>query len=253
MVAQTSILGKMTRAMTTLSTPPTASQVVISPGEAFTFPFRDPDWPIKFLLGGCVVLLSLALVGIPVLYGYLIQLTRNVRDGRPHPLPEWRDLGVMFLTGLKYLVVLFIYALPIFIVMIPLVIFIVFNVLIAGGGENFNLLDEFPGIIALAALVGLYSLATTFIRPVLSVRFADNERIGDALSPVVVLRDVAGTWQQCIVIVVLTIAIGFLAAAGLLLLIIGVVLTAFYARLVEFHLYGQLAVFLTPPQRTGQP
>ena len=48
-------------------------------GEAFSFPFRDPNWVSKFLIVAIFVALSILLIGIPVLYGYYLELVQRVR------------------------------------------------------------------------------------------------------------------------------------------------------------------------------
>ena len=49
--------------------------------EAFTFPFKDPNWLTKFFIGAMFVVLSFFLIGIPVLYGYCIEIQQRVRRG----------------------------------------------------------------------------------------------------------------------------------------------------------------------------
>ncbi len=77
------------------------------------FTFEDPEWIQKVLLGGLFTLASFLLVGIPFLYGYLARLTRNVIEGREHPLPDWDNLGDYFVEGLTLLAVGLVYAVPI--------------------------------------------------------------------------------------------------------------------------------------------
>lgn len=79
------------------------------------YPFQDPDWKNKFLIGSA---LNFAAYFIPVVpglpaYGYCAQIMRRiiVDKGEPH-LPEWDDWGRLFGDGFKLLGVAFIYFLP---------------------------------------------------------------------------------------------------------------------------------------------
>jgi hypothetical protein len=210
-------------------------------GDAFTFPFRDPNWPAKLLMGGFVTFLSMFLIGIPVLYGYLIALVRRVRDNEQHPLPEWKDLGVMFVSGLKYLVVQLVYSLPIIIIMVPFTLLMIIMMIGTGVEDPAEALPGMAAFMVAVIALGFYSLFITLLRPLIIVRFAEREEMGDALRIGAVLRQFRDRWQDCLVIMVITIAAGIAAVAGLLLFFVGIFITVFYAHLIEFHLCGQIA------------
>lgn len=89
--------------------------------QVFTYPFEDPRWKNKFLIG---ILITLACLIIPVLpalilYGYLYQIMHRilVGDGELH-LPEWDDWGKLFKDGWRLFCVYFIYTLPMMLVYI---------------------------------------------------------------------------------------------------------------------------------------
>ncbi|MET0553306.1 MAG: DUF4013 domain-containing protein [Vicinamibacteria bacterium] len=70
-------------------------------GRAFQFFFEDPEWQKKTLMGSLIVLLSLVLVGIPILVGYGMAVLRRTARGEARPLPEWDDYGKFFMDGLQ--------------------------------------------------------------------------------------------------------------------------------------------------------
>lgn len=84
------------------------------------FPFDDPRWQSKALIGG---LLALAAIFLPLpfiflmlpLSGYGIRTMRHTITGEPPSLPEWDDWGELFTDGLKVWVVGFVYELPLII------------------------------------------------------------------------------------------------------------------------------------------
>ena len=76
--------------------------------KSFTFMFEDPEWLRKLGIGFLVVavglLFSVVLIGlIPliIVLGYTLDVTRNVMDGQPNPLPEWNDWEGFLMRGLK--------------------------------------------------------------------------------------------------------------------------------------------------------
>ena len=83
--------------------------------EAFTYPFKDPRWKYKFLIGGVIGLLNLLIIPALFLTGYAYRIMKRVIvDQQPLAMPEWDDWGKLFLDGLRLWGVSFIYSLPIY-------------------------------------------------------------------------------------------------------------------------------------------
>lgn len=84
------------------------------------FPFTDPRWQTKFLIGSLLTLAGYVIPIVPAifLYGYAFQIMRRiiVDKGEPY-LPEWDDWGKLFTDGLKLIGVGFVYSLPILVLM----------------------------------------------------------------------------------------------------------------------------------------
>lgn len=78
-------------------------------GQAFAFIGEDENWMKKLGIG---VLVSL----VPFLnfaaLGYQVQISRNVAKGEKRPLPNWDNLGDLFLDGLRVIGAMFVYMLP---------------------------------------------------------------------------------------------------------------------------------------------
>ncbi|HEX9006288.1 MAG TPA: DUF4013 domain-containing protein, partial [Bacteroidota bacterium] len=148
-------------------------------GRAFSEPFRDPEWPTKFLIGGVVVLSCMAGLGIFVLAGYYIEVTGRVMRGERYPMPVWSDLGVKFVTGSKYAVVVILYALPITLLAIPMVVLMLLASMSDPGGA--------PGVLAsiyffaYVLLAIPYGILLALLTPVIAYKFAERERMADAL------------------------------------------------------------------------
>ena len=209
-------------------------------GSAFSFPFKDPDWLSKFLLGTLFSFLSLLLIGIPVTCGYYVELLQRVRRGEQYPLPEWKDVGVKFVVGIKYLALTIIYHLPILLVLIP-VILMMMATMFALGGSDITGFFMAPYFIVIFVLVVPYALFINLLMPIISIEFSEQESIGQGLRVGNVFAIFKRHWQDALIATLITIGISSLVGLGLLAFIIGLFTATFYVHLVSFHLYGQIA------------
>ncbi len=99
--------------------------------QSISFPFKDPQWGNKILIG---LLIGFSAMLIPILpvfilagYGYQIMKRIIHENGEPY-LPEWSDWGRFLVDGCKLTVASWIYALPI----ILLILFGVMGMVIPG-------------------------------------------------------------------------------------------------------------------------
>src|SRR4051812_16841488 len=95
--------------------PTAARKPAIDYERAFKFLFADPQWVSKFFVFAVAVLFSIFLIGLPVVFGYVAELMRNVRRGDEYPLPDWSNFGAKLTDGLKLTVVYFVVYLPVFV------------------------------------------------------------------------------------------------------------------------------------------
>lgn len=73
--------------------------------KAFTYFAEDERWMGKLVIGVLVSLVSILILPGFLLSGYMVGITRNVMNGEKRPLPEWEDLGTLFMDGLSIIVV----------------------------------------------------------------------------------------------------------------------------------------------------
>jgi len=97
----------------TLSTDPDRWQQVLA------YPFRDPKWGNKLLVGSAVMLAGFIVPVVPGLFvmGYFARLLRQVIAGGEWRLPEWDEWGQMLTDGLKLFGVSLVYSLPAIVLM----------------------------------------------------------------------------------------------------------------------------------------
>ena len=227
--------------------------------KALTFITEDERWLEKLAIGVGIVLISsflapvlIGLLGFFIVAGYAIRLLQNVRDGQPRPLPEWNQWSEDFVRGLKIAIVTLIWALPIFVVVVPMGV----GAALADSGRE--VAEIFGGLILFGSLslTVLYGLVVAFLTPGFTIAFARDEEIRSGLQLTEIWQ-----WTQQHLGQVLLIGIVYLAASfalglvamltGLLLCGVGLLVTMPLSTLVimlfQHHLYGQLAREGTQP------
>ena len=227
--------------------------------KALTFITEDERWLEKLAIGVGIVLISsflapllIGLLGFFIVAGYAIRLLQNVRDGQPRPLPEWNQWSEDFVRGLKIAIVTLIWALPLFVVVVPMGV----GVALADSGREAA--EIFGGLILFGSLslTVLYGLVVALLTPGFTIAFARDEEIRSGLQLTEIWQ-----WTQQHLGQLLLIRIVYLAAsfalgitamlAGLLLCGVGLIVTMPLSTLVimlfQHHLYGQLARGSTEP------
>ena len=98
----------------TLATDPDRWQQVLA------YPFRDPNWKNKLLVGSAVMLAGFVVPVVPGLFvmGYFARILRQVIAGGEWCLPEWDEWGQMLGDGLKLFGVSLVYSLPAIVLMV---------------------------------------------------------------------------------------------------------------------------------------
>jgi hypothetical protein len=208
-------------------------------GKAFSFPFKDPNWVAKFLLGAVFMVLCIFLVGFFILAGYYIQVTQRVMRREQNPLPDWTDIGVMLVLGFKYCIVYCVYLIPIMLAYIPLLVLAFLGVL-SEHGEAIGVLTGFYAVGVVFLFVIPYSLFLALISPIIAYRFASDGRISEALDIGAVIRTFRRNWQNTVIVALIGIGTGSFATVGVVFMIVGVLFTIFYAYLVNAYLHGVL-------------
>jgi hypothetical protein len=109
------------------------------------------------LIGGIVIALSFLVIGLPFFLGYITRCMKEIVKGNG-VMPEWDDIGLMFVDGIRMTGVFFIYVfIYVLVILIPLVPVIIFNL------ANIPILAIVStGILAVTAAVVACLLAIAF-------------------------------------------------------------------------------------------
>jgi hypothetical protein len=236
-------------------------------GKSFVFMFQDPNWFRKLLIGTLLVLAGIlfspvliGLIPLIIVLGWTQVTLRNVLDGQEHPMPEWNDWGDFIVRGLKLVVALLIWLLPIFILILPM---IMGSALLqnqtsgsaagAGGGV----------LIACAScLMLLWGIFIALISPAIYVRLAAFDRFSAAFEIGELwafTRENIGNVILAILLLLLVswIVVPLIGLIGLIVCLVGVLISlpfsSLWQMLVTAHLYGQIGAFGNRPVRTPVP
>ncbi len=206
-------------------------------GEAFTYPFADRDWPVKFLVGALFLLLCFILVGIPFVAGYFIEIIRRVARNEPPYLPDWSNLGQIFGRGLIYVVIALIYASPLLLLGCCL-----FGLAMLGGlGDGEAGRSTFGSLVGtLASCLGFpVGLVYSAVLPVVTVQYAVTGEFGAAFRFGEMWRLVRANLGNYLIVILIAWAVSnLIAPLGLIACGVGFLATAFYALTVTGYLYG---------------
>ncbi len=218
-------------------------------GDAFAFPFRDPEWFSKFFVGALMVLLSMVLIGLFPLMGYFVRVTQRVMRKEPNPLPDWSDFGQLFALGFKFVVLYIIYLLPIFAI---LLVFLFLAIGAAISEDEAVVLSMLPVFYLVVFFVIVpYSIALSIFMPVITIRFAQRGEISDGLALGEILRFFKKNWANTLIVALIIFGLESIEGIGLLIAIVGVFFTIFYSGLVSYHLIGQLYAASLEPRASA--
>jgi hypothetical protein len=192
---------------------------VNSAGEAFAFPFRDPQWVGKIVVQALILIIPI--VGLIATAGWMLMTFDNIRAGRQELAPA----GFHLSRGIGLFGVWFLYAL---VLSVPGDILSGVGNAASSAGHTFTYspLSGLGGLLGLAAQLLLYFLLPSIIVMTYHHGFAGGV-------------DVMGVWRlatsnvnNSIVAGLVMFAAGIIAFLGIIACCIGVFVTGAYAAVV---------------------
>jgi hypothetical protein len=138
-------------------------------GKSIGYVFEDKKWTNKLLVG---MLVSVVPIINFALFGWLIDIMKNVSQRAAEPLPEWDNFGDKFVKGAILFVVGLIYSLPALLLTCPMV-FIPFMRGDFSHNEQQAITSLFAGsMLALSCVIMVYGLLLSFLLPAIYLNFA---------------------------------------------------------------------------------
>jgi len=217
--------------------PPPSAGVSFDFLKPLTFVFDDPRWIQKVLIGGLMVIASMALIGVFFLYGYLARLVRNVIAGVQYPLPEWDDFGRDFGEGAKLFVVGLLYAIPIVIVACA---FAIPAVIMSSAADN-ETARSLGGMwmAGIWCLMFPLSLTLGLWMPAALLMVVVSGDFKAAFEFRRIFNFIRANVGNYILAFVVWLVARFAAGLGVLLICIGIIFTIFWAFTVAAYAFGQ--------------
>ncbi len=227
----------------------TDKQAPLDFGRALRFFFEDPKWVTKIILGGLFTMLSIFLVGTFFVAGYVVGITRRTARGESQPLPEWDDLGTLFVDGARALAVYLGH-------LIPLGILATVLALAVGGvfqSENtpdslrvMAMLIVFAGYV----LVTLASIAVLLYLPAAFTRFVVQDKVAAAFDVRENLLFIKRNSTNYGLALLAILAASFLSQFGVILFCIGIFPASFWSSSVLGFVLGEV-VLKDPGSNSG--
>ena len=204
-------------------------------GKAFSYPFEDREWVKKIGIGALLMLIPL--LGSLWISGWALEITKRVIRQDPEPLAGWDDFGGYLVRGFQVLIVGLVYALPIILLSACMQ-----TVALSLGDSSSG--DEVTyAVTAISVCVGciafLYGILLALMLPAALGNFAAKEQFGAAFRFGEVWGLVRAAPGAYILAALGSLLAGIIAMLGMILCIVGVLLTASYANAVMGHLTGQ--------------
>lgn len=206
-------------------------------GEAFSYQFKDKQWVNKFLLGSLFIFLAFFIIPIPFLIGYMLQNIRNAISKAENPMPEWKDLGKMYVDGLKFFVYCLGYSIPVLLIIFVMIFGIILSITL----DEPDLMGIFMiPFFGLQGLIMIYALLMNLITPVLYIKHANGEPAKNLYNFKEIYDFIKNNIANILIAIVLNMAAGFIVNIGMMVFFIGLFPAAFYALTVMSYAYGQI-------------
>jgi hypothetical protein len=187
-------------------------------GKGFTVLFEDREWVGKTLIGGIFLLLSIVLIGIPFVFGYILEFARNVIERRSPVLPEWDNMGDKFTKGLVFTIIIIIFSL-------------IFGVIIF-------LLALIPCLGWIAGVI--ISILFSFVYPFLLCEYAVTNNFSAVFNFERMFNFIGNQVVNILIAIILTIVIGIIGSLGIILFLIGIIFTSFWAVIGSTYFYAEV-------------
>jgi energy-coupling factor transport system substrate-specific component len=210
-------------------------------GEAATFVVRSDRWVRRLLTAALCLLFFWLIVPLLLLIGYVVEISRRVRAG-DRQLPAWTHRWRKISDGFKLLAVILIWLIPSVLLSIPA------SIVSAPQPPPPAAIDttasDLAGIVA--AVGSVWGLVVVLLEAAIISQYLDRGFLG-ALNVVAVLRRVRMNLALSIVVGALLVALSTIGFIGLVVLLVGVLITIPYASFVGAYLIGNYAR-MTDPQ-----
>jgi len=219
-------------------------------GKSFTYAFDDPDWFSK--IWKPVLCCLIPFIGGFVLQGYFMNVIKNVANGESRPLYHM-DFENELKTGFRWFLVQFIYALPIILVSVGVMLLMPVTMSVFEPGSNptgvaFSLLGQL-GISTISYILSAFYM---FVLPIVMTNVAVKETFAAGFEFKEMFAMVKRNISAWLLVLAGQLIAGIIAPLGVFFFFIGIFVSLTYASLMTSYLAGQAyresQLLNTPPQ-----
>jgi hypothetical protein len=214
-------------------------------GKSFSFVVDDKDWAVKILIGAGILLVGILfswvlliplIAAVALLCGYSLSITRRVIRGDAQLLPDWKEWRTFIADGLRVIIVVIVYALPM--IVVSVLVGVPAGLLQDSSSHATLAVGEFLSVITTLVSIA-WGIVMSFLLPAAIGLLADHENLVAAFR----FGDVFGLVRSNFSTYLVTVLMGWVAALvgglGKLACGIGWLATMPYSTMVTGHLYGQ--------------
>lgn len=161
--------------------------------ENIVFPFSDPSWVAKTLIGSACQLLG---VTAPALVGYQLSIIRQTANGEDDKLPEYDGFGALWMQGLLVTIILMVlFTVPIGVAVAATV----GGVMALGPQQMGGTMVLVIGAVVLMLLAACFALI--FLLPALTLRYAMTQQVGSLFDFATAIGDIKQGFGDYLMIV----------------------------------------------------
>ncbi len=203
-------------------------------GKSFTYVFEDKDWVVKILLAAVIAFIPI--VGALAVAGWGVEITKRAIHKDPEALPGWGDFVNYLIKGLVFILIGFVYMLPVILVQICSsgTVFLGQET----GEDGIMLIANFV-LACFGCLSFIYAVLVFFLIAAAVGRYADTGEIGSAFQFGKVFATVKAAPAPYLMVLVGGFLASMIAFAGIVACVIGIFFTMAYANTINAHLMGQ--------------
>lgn len=224
--------------------------------KSLTYTFEDDRWITKLLIGVVMTLLSIFIIPLFFIEGYMVQIVRNVMNGEEQPLPEWHDWGKLFKDGLNLLIAGLVYSLPIWLLMCCGGLLFAPAAMTEGDMAGMLAGIGTVGAVGLSCFMLIFGIILALLGPAIIIQYART----DSLSACFQFSEVIGIARDNVsnIIIALLVLFGIslgLSVIGIIPLIGWLIALAAgtYLTFVSGHLFGQIGAIIDGPGKEKDP
>ena len=210
-------------------------------GKAFGQMFKDPNWVKKMLFFSLFVILSIFIIGIPFVFGYMILMIRGYMDGDEN-LPKWQDNWELIIkTGLKFILIMIIFSAVSGTVSFFISALFNFAVILISQIDGTEFITITLSLVQMTINIIIGAIVSG-INLLIMIKFARDYNFGGVFDLEWYPSYFNRNWKNIVIYLLLNMVTASLATFGIIACCIGVLATAFYAITVNSSLMAQIDI-----------